>query len=190
MQTKGTSLFAQMLQYFHHAEFAKIVRTHKGDKANKGFTTWEQFVSVLFCHLAKAQTLREICGGLKSCVGKLTHLGMKGTPSKSNLAYANEHRSWEIYRDVFFQLLRTTQSAWKGKRKFRFKNKLYSIDASVIDLCLSIFNWAHFRTTKGAVKLHAILDHDGYLPCYAYITEGAVHEVKALKTTFLRHFRS
>jgi hypothetical protein len=146
---------------------------------------------MLFCHLARAQSLREICGGLKSCLGKLTHLGIKRSPTKSNLAYANRHRPWEMYRDIFFHLLQTTQAAWCGKRKFRFKNKLYSIDASVIDLCLSIptcRDWAKFRTTKGAIKLHLVLDHDGYLPCFAHITEGAVHEVKTLKNSIIGAF--
>ncbi len=188
MQTKGTSLFAQMLQYFDRAAFAKVVRQYGGDKAVKGFTTWDQFVSMLFCHLAKAQSLREICGGLKSCLGKLSHLGVRTSPTRSNLSYANSHRSWEIYQGIFFQLLKKVQSEWKGKRKFRFKNKLYSIDASIIDLCLSIFDWAKFRTTKGAIKLHLVLDHDGYLPCFAHITEGAVHEVRALKKSILQAF--
>ena len=188
MQSKGTSLFAQMLQYFNRVEFASVVREYRGDKAVKGFTTWDQFVSMLFCHLAKAQSLREICGGLKSCLGKLSHLGVKSSPTKSNLSYANSHRSWEIYQALFFQLLDKVQSRWNGKRKFRFKNKLYSIDASVIDLCLSIFDWAKFRSTKGAIKLHLVLDHDGYLPCFALITEGAVHEVKALKESILKAF--
>jgi hypothetical protein len=188
MQSKGTSLFAQMLQYFDRGEFGKVVRKYNGDKAVKGFTTWDQCVSMLFCHLAKAQSLREICGGLKSCLGKLSHIGVKTPPTRSNLSYANSHRSWEIYQGIFFQLLTKVQSGWKGKRKFLFKNKLYSIDASVIDLCLSIFDWATFRTTKGAIKLHMVLDHDGYLPCFAHITEGIVHEVKALKNGILGTF--
>jgi len=177
-----------MLRYFDRVEFAKVVRQYRGDKAIKGFTTWDQCVSMLFCHLAKAQSLREICGGLKSCLGKLSHLGVKTSPTRSNLSYANSHRSWEIYQGLFFQLLNKVQSGWKGKRKFRFKNKLYSIDGSVIDLCLSLFDWAKFRTTKGAIKLHMVLDHDGYLPCFALITEGIVHEVKALKNDIITAF--
>lgn len=188
MQSKGISLFAQMLQYFTKADFNRIVRVHGGDTATKGFATWDQCVSMLFCHLAKAQSLREICGGLKSCVGKLSHLGVHRFPTRSNLSYANSHRSWQIYHDIFFQLLNKVQSSWKGKRKFRFKNKLYSIDGSVIDLCLSLFDWAKFRTTKGAIKLHLVLDHDGYLPCFALITEGIVHEVKALKNDIITAF--
>jgi hypothetical protein len=104
MQSKGTSLFAQMLQYFNRTEFTKVVRKHGGDNANKGFTTWDQCVSMLFCQLAKAQSLREICGGLKSCVGKLSHLGVHRSPTRSNLSYANSHRSWEI--EIFFKTIK------------------------------------------------------------------------------------
>lgn len=188
MHPKGISLFGQMLQFFDRYQFCTIVRRYDGDKAIKGFNTWGQFVSMLFCHFAKANSLREITGGLQSCLGKLSHLGVTRSPSRSNLGYANEHRDWRIYQDTFFHLLETVQQQWKGKRKFRFKNKLYSIDATVIDLCLSLFDWAKFRTTKGAVKLHCVLDHEGYLPCFAHITEGAVHEVRALKDGILGAF--
>lgn len=188
MQSKGTSLFAQMLQYFNRSEFRTVVRKFGGDKAVKGFTTWDQFVSMLFCHLARAQSLREICGGLKSCLGKLSHIGMKNPPTRSNLSYANSHRSWEIYQGIFFQLLNRVQSGWQGKRKFQFKNKLYSIDSSVIDLCLELFDWATYRRTKGAIKLHMVLDHDGYLPCFALITEGIVADVTALKNGIMKAF--
>lgn len=188
MQSKGISLFGQMLQLFDRARFAKVVAQYQGDKAVKGFITWGQMVSMLFCHLAKAQSLREITGGLQSCIGKLSHLGVQRSPSRSNLAYANKHRDWRIYQATFFHLLEKVQQQWKGKRTFRFKNKLYSLDATVIDLCLSMFDWATFRTTKGAIKLHCVLDHDGYLPCFVHITEGIVHEVTALKESMLEAF--
>ncbi|MCP4639914.1 MAG: IS4 family transposase, partial [bacterium] len=146
---------------------------------SKGFTSWEQFVAMLFCQLAQAQSLREICGGLKCCVGKLTHLGVGKAPPRSTLSYANAHRPWELYRDIFRQLLQRCQAeAALQKRKFRFRNKLYSLDATVIRLCVTMFDWAKYRQTKGGVKLHLLLDHDGYLPTFAHITEGRRHEVK------------
>jgi len=127
---------------------------------------------MLFCQLGRAHSLREICGGLASCEGKLTHLGIRA-PSRSSLSYANEHRPWELYQMVFFTLLeRCRLQAMGQKRKFRFKNKLMSLDSTTIDLCVKVFDWARFRRTKGAVKLHLVLDHDGYLPSYAHITEG------------------
>jgi hypothetical protein len=136
-----------------------------------------------FCQLAQAKSLREICGGLACCLGKLKHLGLNEAPHKSTLSYANEHRPWEVYRDLFYHLLGRCQQVAAGKkRRFRFKSKLLSLDATVIDLCLAIFPWADFRTTKGAVKLHLLLDHDGYLPVFACVTEGKVHELAVART--------
>jgi len=132
-----------------------------------------------FSQMAAANSLREICGGLATATGKLVHLGVKEAPKRSTLAYANEHRPWQVYEDVFLSVLGRCQevAATKGRR-FRFKNPLRSLDATVIDLCLKVFDWARFRRTKGAIKLHLQLDHQGHLPCWALITEGKTHEVK------------
>ena len=132
---------------------------------------------MLFCQLGRAFSLREISGGLRSCEGKLKHLGISA-PSHSTLAYANEHRPWQLYQMLFLQLLDRCRSELDlGKRKFHFKNKLVSLDSSTIDLCLEMFNWAHFRRAKGAIKLHLILDHDGYLPSFAIITDGKTPDI-------------
>jgi hypothetical protein len=136
---------------------------------------------MLFCQLGQAHSLREISGGLASCLGKLKHLGVDRAPCRSTLSYANEHRPWQLYEAVFYQLLQKCQAQAKGKTKFRFRNKLFSLDATVIELCASLFDWAKFRTTKGAVKLHLLLDHEGYLPVFAHITEGAVHEINVAR---------
>ncbi len=173
------SMFSQMLNFFPRSEFESLVRRHGAEYRSKGFSCWQQFVSMLFCHLGKANSLREISNGLATCEGKLKHLGITA-PNKSSLAYANGHRPWELFQDIFFSLLEKTRFlVATNKRKFRFKAKLYSIDATVIDLCLSMYEWAHFRRAKGAVKLHLRLDHDGYLPDYAVITDGKCHEIRA-----------
>jgi hypothetical protein len=113
-------------------------------------------------------------------MGKLVHLGMDGAPARSTLAYANENRPWQLYETVFHQVYGHCGAlAATKRRKFRFKNPLRSLDASVIDLCLSVFDWARFRRTKGAIKLHLQLDHQGCLPCWALVTEGKVADVKA-----------
>jgi hypothetical protein len=165
-------------------EFEQAVRDHRAEYQARGFTSWGQFVALLFCQLGRAHTLREICGGLASCEGKLKHLGVPDAPKKSTLAYANEHRPWGLYETIFTQLLAKCHAAVAGreqKRKFRFKNKLTSLDSSVIDLSLSLFNWALFRRTKGAIKLHLLLDHDGYLPSFAVITTGKTSDVKVAR---------
>jgi hypothetical protein len=174
-------MFGQILQIFSKGEFYRAVKETKAEKGAKGFTCWGQFVAMLFCQLGQAHSLREICGGLASCLGKLKHLGIETAPSRSTLSYANEKRPWQLYQKVFYQLLGKCQAVAPGKKKFRFKNKLFSLDASVIELCLSLFDWATFRQTKGAVKLHLLLDHDGYLPVFADITEGSVHELNVAK---------
>ena len=175
-----SSMFGQILQIFPKREFYSAVKETRAEKGAKGFTCWGQFVAMLFCQLGQAHSLREICGGLASCLGKLKHLGIETAPSRSTLSYANEKRPWQLYQKVFYQLLEKCQAV-APKKKFRFKNKLFSLDASVIELCLSLFDWATFRQTKGAVKLHLLLDHEGYLPVFAHITEGSVHELNVAK---------
>ncbi|MGB9206214.1 MAG: IS4 family transposase [Terriglobales bacterium] len=175
------SIFSQILQLISRTGFDTAARKHKAERHARGFSSWGQFVAMLFCQLGGAKSLREICGGLAASEGKLRHLGLPQAPARSTLAYANEHRPWQLYEELFQQLLTqcrglaVQQSA--GRRKFRFKHKLISMDATVIDLCASVFDWARFRRTKGAVKLHLLLDHDGFLPCYAVITEGKQHEI-------------
>lgn len=173
-----SSIFSQLLQFFPRVEFQQLVAKTQAERHTKGFSCWSQFVSMLFCQLGRAHSLREISGGLRSCEGKLRHLGITA-PSHSTLAYANEHRPWELYQEVFLKLFdRCRVQIQMGKKKFRFKNRLIGMDSSVIDLCLEMFDWAHFRRTKGAIKLHLLLDHDGYLPSFAVITEGKVSDVK------------
>ena len=168
---RSCSLFGQLLRLFSRPDFEAAVRRSGGDRYVKRLSCWDQFVSMLFCQLAQAHSLREICGGLRCCLGKLNHLGVAAAPKRSTLAHANANRPWEIYQAVFYQLLARCKEIAPGHR-FRFKNKLYSLDSSVIDLALSLFDWARFTQTKGAVKLHLLLDHDGYLPEFAHVTEA------------------
>jgi hypothetical protein len=172
------SIFSQLLQLFPRVEFEKAVREYRAERHARGFTCWGQFVAMLFCHLGQAQSLREICGGLAASEGKLRHLGISQAPKRSTLSYANEHRPWELYRSVFEHLLGRCQQVVGPRKKFRFKNKLLSLDASVIDLCASLYDWAQYRRTKGGVKLHLVLDHAGYLPTFAVIEAAKVPEVK------------
>jgi hypothetical protein len=174
-----SSVFSQILKLFPRAEFAEIVNRHEGDRGAKGFTCWTQFVAMIFCQLGRAQSLREITDGLRSCEGKLQHLGIEA-PARSTLAYANEHRPWQIYRDVFGALLGRCRALAPG-HGFRFKNKLYSLDATTITLCASMFDWARYKRKKGGVKVHLVLDHDGYLPTYAVIREAKVFDLEVAR---------
>ncbi|VFQ46149.1 DUF4372 domain-containing protein [Desulfoluna butyratoxydans] len=135
---------------------------------------------MLFCQIAQAKSLREISGGLTSANGKLRHVGMKQSQSKSTLSYSNQKQPWEMYRSLFYETLGKAQT-W---HKFRFKHKLLSLDSTTISLCLVLFPWAKFRRTKGAVKLHLFLDHDGYLPSFVHITTGDTHDVTVASEKF------
>ncbi len=174
---KFCSIFSQLLQLLPRNEFHQAVKKTRAERHTRAFTRWGQFVTMLFCQLGRAHSLREFIGRLRSCEGKLKHLGITA-PGPSVLAYANEHRPWQLFQEVFLMLLARLQSGGIGKKKFRFKNKLVSLDSTIIDLSVSLFNWPLFRPTKGAIKLHLLLDHDGYLPTFAWITEGKIADIK------------
>jgi hypothetical protein len=174
------SIFSQVLKLIPRGDFDAAVRKHQAERNAKGFTSWGQLVAMLFCQLGSVTSLRDITNGLAASEGKLRHLGLPFAPKRSTLAYANSHRPSALFEDLFYGLLETARSQAKQagvRHKFRFKNKLLSIDATTIELCASVFDWAKFRRTKGAVKLHLMLDHDGLLPCYGVITDGKQHEV-------------
>ena len=181
------SIFSQLLQFFPRLEFESLVQMHKAERHARGFSCWQQFTAMLFCQLGHAQSLREICGGLAACEGKLRHLGLQDAPKRSTLSYANEHRPWRLYQSVFHTLLGRchAEALARGQKKFRFKHKLLSLDSTLIELCAESFDWAQYKRTKGAVKLHLLLDHDGCLPQYAVLTEGKRGDVtEARQMTF------
>jgi hypothetical protein len=178
------SIFSQVLQLIPRDRFEAAVEKHNAERHARGFSSWGQLVAMLFCQLGQARSLREITEGLQASEGKLKHLGLPAAPARSTLAYANGHRPWELFETVFHQLLadcRKRLGVAKAGARLGLPGKLLSLDATVIDLCAAVFDWAKFRTTKGAVKLHLLLDHDGYLPCYAVVTEGKVHEIQVAR---------
>jgi hypothetical protein len=182
------SLFNQLLDHFPVAAFALLVKQHQAERNAKGFACRTQFVAMLFCQLAHADSLREICNGLACCQGKLVHLGIPNAPNKSTLSYANEHRPAALFEDLFYTSLnrfRDQQGLGARKAKFRFKNKLLSLDSTTISLCLDLFPWAKFRQAKGGVKAHVLLDHDDYLPSYVLITEAKTSDVRVAQSLHL-----
>lgn len=180
---RTASLFSQLLQQFPRNVFGALVDQHHAERHAKGFTCWTQLTAMLFCQLARADSLREICNGLACCLGKLVHLGIQRGPSKSNLSYANAHRPAALFEDLFWTMAqRFREQGRLGARqhKFRFKNKLLSLDSTTISLCLGLFPWAKFRRAKGGVKAHVLLDHDDYLPAYVLLTQAKMHDAKVL----------
>jgi hypothetical protein len=177
----NTGLFSQLLSHFPRAEFSRKVAEHQAERHSKGFTCYAQFVAMLFCHLARAESLREICYGLKCCGGKLRHLGLAKAPAVSTLSYANRNRPAGLYSDLFFTLLKRlrAQSAFmRRKHRFDFENKLLLLDATIIDLSLALFPWADFNRVKGGVKVHVVLDAADYLPRYVAISDVRPHDVQ------------
>jgi len=168
------TILGQMLQMFSRFEFQKAVKQAKTEYHAHGFSSWTHFVSMLFGQLSGQDSLRGIEAGLASQATSLYHAGVRPV-HRSTLAYANKHRSHELFKKIFEWMLSKCQPV-APKHKFKFKNPLYSIDATTIILCLTLFNWAKFRTTKVAIKLHVKLNHSGYLPTFACITPGKVHE--------------
>lgn len=180
---KTASLFSQLLEQFPRHEFARLVKKHQAEYGTRGFTCWTQFVSMLFCQVAHTDSLREICNGIACCLGKLSHLGLGKAPNKSTLSYANTHRPAALFEDVFWVALERFRSQGHlgaRKHKFRFKNKLFSLDSTTISLCLNLFPWAQYRRAKGGVKAHILLDHDDYMPTFVHISEAKLHDSKVL----------
>ena len=174
------TVFSQLLKLVPRHEFETLAnRHHEGRKLRK-ITRWSQFVAMATAQLSGRSSLRDVVSNLSAQVAKLYHLGA-ALVSRSSLARVNEKQPYALYEQLAGKLLAQCQ-ARAPRHGFRFKNKLYSLDASTIDLCLSVFPWAKFRTTKGAVKLHVGLDHDGMLPSFLSITDGKTHDITAART--------
>jgi hypothetical protein len=170
------TVFSQLLKLLPRHEFESLAKQHHSGRSFLTATRWSQFVTMAMGQLSGRNSLRDIVENLSAQAHRLYHLG-SATMSRSNLARINEDKPAVLYEALFGKLLQRCQSVAPG-HNFKFANPLYSLDASTIDLCLSAFPWADFRTTKGAVKLHVGLNHAGYLPEFVTITEGKKHDVK------------
>jgi hypothetical protein len=173
------TLFSQIIKKIERPIFKKLVEEKQTDKACKGFDSWTHLVSMLFCHFAKSTSVRDISNGLRSATGNLNHLGIAKAPSKSSISYQNKRRDSDLFKELYYALLKHLgQQASLRRVKLRIKAPVYLLDSTVVSLCLSVFDWATFRTKKGAVKMHTLLDYDGKLPVYVNITEGSVADNK------------
>lgn len=177
------SIFSQLVGIIPRNDFAEVIKTHESDKYSKGINTWTHLISMMFCHLGSACSVRNISNGLRSITGNMNHLGCEQAPSKSSVSYINEHRYWKVFRDFYYKLNDHLQMQARFSRKGlkAMKRKVYLLDASIISLFLSLYDWAKFRTRKGAVKLHLLLDYDGCLPAFVDLTHGKVHEIQVAR---------
>jgi len=173
------TLFSQIVSRFDRYQFKQLVKKDNTDKFNKGMNSWTHFISMIFCQFSKSNSLRDIANGLRSATGNLNHLGITRAPSKSSISYQNKHRDWKLFQNYYYKLLKNLSAEAGFKQiKFKIKSKIYLLDSTTISLCLSLFDWAKYRTAKGAVKLHTLLDYDGNLPAYINITEGKTGDNK------------
>ena len=173
------TMFSQIIQKVDRSIFKKLVTQKQTDKGCKGFDSWTHLVSMLFCHFAKSTSVRDISNGLRSATGNLNHLGIIKAPSKSSISYQNKRRDADLFKELYYSLLKSLgQQAALKRVKLRIKVPVYLLDATVVSLCLSMFDWATFRTKKGAIKMHTLLEYDGKLPVYVNITEGSVADNK------------
>jgi len=183
MSRANISLFSQILIKIDRSICKKVSDKYQTDKHSKGINSWVHLVSMLFMQFSGADSVRDISNGLRSATGNLNHMGVHKAPSKSTISYINKHRDYRFFKDVYLKLLEKIEPSLKRQRQYanKIKKKVYIMDSSIIPLCLSLFDWAKFRTKKGAIKLHAVLDYDSGLPNYAYITEGNIHDINPAK---------
>lgn len=175
----NVTLFSQIISLIDRSSFNQLVKKHNSNKHQKGYDSWTHLVAMLFCQFAKSQSVRDISNGLRSATGNLNHLGVQSAPSKSSVSYQNKNRNWELFRDFYYLLLqRLGQQAGFKQTKFKIKSKIFLLDSTTISLCLSVFDWAKYKTAKGAVKMHTLLDYDGNLPIYVNITDGKTADNK------------
>ncbi len=178
---QGQTLFAQVMAHAPHREFQRCVQRYGGDSRVRRFTCWDHFLVLAFAQLTYRESLRDIEACLGAMPDRLYHMGFRSTLSRSTLADANEKRNWRIYAD-FAQVLIHEARRLYAHESFGpdLDQTVYALDSTTIDLCLSLFPWAHFRSTKSAIKLHTLLDLRGSIPSFVQITDGSVHDVNIL----------
>ena len=174
-------IFTQLMDWIHPQTFRRIVTRHRGDYKVQSFSCWDQFLCLAFAQLTYRESLRDIEVCLRSRSSQLYRLGIRGAVSRSTLAHANEHRPWQMYADLGEHLIGKARRLYAGDTfGVELDQTVYALDATTVDLCLSVFPWARFRSTKAAIKINTLLDLRGAIPTEIYITPGDVHEVNWL----------
>lgn len=180
---KGRTIFAQVMEHISAQEFQKCVNRYGGDNNPRGFSCWDQFLCLSFGQLTYRESLRDIEACLRSVPTKLYHMGFRGKVSRSTLSDANEAHNWRIYADFAQVLIGIARPMYaRESLGFDLKNTVYALDSTTIDLCLSVFPWARFRSTKGAIKMHTLLDLRGPIPTFIEVSDGKQADVKILDT--------
>ncbi|MDQ8201323.1 IS4 family transposase [Pelagicoccus enzymogenes] len=177
----GRLVFSQIADVIHREQFDRCVSNHPMPRASRSFTARDQFLCMAFAQLTYRESLRDIEACLESQANLLYAMGIRGSATRTNLAYANEHRSWKVYFELAQILIRKARRLYATDRYIlEIDEIVYAIDSSTIDLCMNLFPWARFRRRKSAIKLHAMIDLSGSIPAFIAVTEGRVHDVNAL----------
>lgn len=177
----GKTIFAQLMEFLPIHEFRKCVKRYNGNYKIKSFSCWDQFLCMAFAQLTFRESLRDIQACLRASKQKLYHMGIRGKVSRNTLAHANQVRNWHIYEDFAQVLIGIARRLYIHENfGVELDQTAYALDATIIDLCLSLFPWAKFRNRKGAIKLHTLIDLRGNIPAVVIITHGKIHEVTIL----------
>jgi hypothetical protein len=177
----GKTLFAQLMQFVPWTSFTRIVQRHAGDCGVRTLSCAEQFRAMAFAQLTWRESLRDIEASLSANAGKLYAMGFRSAVKRSTLADANESRDWRIWSALAGVLMRRARKLYANEAlAVELDNSVYALDSSTIDLCLSLFDWAPFRATKAAIKLHTLLDLRGAIPSFIHVSDGKLHDVKVL----------
>src|SRR5437763_13416 len=178
----GKTLFAQLMDFLPWSTFMRIVARYGGDRAVRTLSCAEQFRAMAFAQLTWRESLRDIEASLSANASKLYAMGFRAAVKRSTLADANESRDWRIWSDLAALLIRRARKLYASESAFgvELDNTVYALDSSTIDLCLSLFAWAPFRSTKAAIKLHTLLDLRGAIPTFIHVSDGKLHDVKVL----------
>lgn len=182
-----TTVLHQLLALMPEQEFETFVGQHDADRYTKSFSCWNQLTTMLYAQATEKDSLRDIEAGLSILDSTWQELGLRSA-ARSTIAYANKKRPAQIYESLFHAMLRRCEGILADTKRFSFQNPLRAVDSSTVDLCLSLFPWAKFRTTKGAIKLHTSFDVRTQVPDIVVMTDGKVHDVTALKEMDLSQF--
>lgn len=177
---QNITLFAQIIQQLPKEKIQKIIREHQCDKHAKGLDTWTQLIAMVFAHFAGCRSIREITNGLHAAMGNRQHFGMPRSPKRSTLSYENIHRDWRVFRSIYNEMLDffRKSGAISGGQFRGVSRQVLLLDSTIITICESLFDWAHYTKQKGALKLHMLLDLECKLPVYVFMTPGRESDMR------------
>ena len=176
---KDKYVFAQLVEFIDNFRFLRIVKKYDGDKYVKSYTCWNQLLTLMFGQLSNRESLRDLIVAMEAHAGKLYHLGIGKSVTRSNLSKANEQRDYRIFEEFVFYMIAEARKR-RIHKIFELDGHVYAFDSTTIDLCLSVFEWAKFRKHKGGIKVHTLFDVEAKVPAFVHITEAKVHDSKVM----------